>query len=256
VADSTGTTVWRWDQLEPFGNNVPDENPSGLGVFDLPLRLPGQYFDKETNLHYNYSRYYDQSTGTYEESDPIGLLGGVNTYTYVAGSPLHASDELGLFYGEEAAYAIRAPVAGPAATVAGSFLGGVAIGTAIYNAYRQQIQDALEKICRPDKSPDHRGRIQAQGNTTGPDVNVSSAWAQKQPLTKAEGFAHLHQTVIQIPPRQLPRFTNAIGKAASFIQSTSTQTAPFDKSFYQNWRQSGRRGAERIDIQIFNGEAF
>jgi hypothetical protein len=42
--------VWRWDQQEPFGNNVADENPNGLGAFDLPLRLPGQYFDKETNL--------------------------------------------------------------------------------------------------------------------------------------------------------------------------------------------------------------
>jgi uncharacterized protein RhaS with RHS repeats len=51
VADATGTTVWRWDQQEPFGSNPPDENPSGLGVFDLPLRLPGQYFDKETSLH-------------------------------------------------------------------------------------------------------------------------------------------------------------------------------------------------------------
>ena len=45
-ADATGTNVWRWDQQEPFGNNVPDENPSGLGTFDLPLRLPGQYFEK------------------------------------------------------------------------------------------------------------------------------------------------------------------------------------------------------------------
>jgi len=42
VADATGTTVWRSDQDEPFGVNVPDENPSGLGVFDLPLRLPGR----------------------------------------------------------------------------------------------------------------------------------------------------------------------------------------------------------------------
>jgi len=51
--------VWRWDQQEPFGVNPPDENPSGLGAFDLPLRLPGQYFDKETNLHYNHFRDYD-----------------------------------------------------------------------------------------------------------------------------------------------------------------------------------------------------
>jgi hypothetical protein len=31
--------VWPWDQQEPFGNNPADENPSGVGAFDLPLRL-------------------------------------------------------------------------------------------------------------------------------------------------------------------------------------------------------------------------
>lgn len=73
-----------------------DENPSGLGVFDLPLRLPGQYFDKETNLHYNYYRDYDPGIGRYGESDPIGLRGGLNTYTYVNGQPIRFSDFLGL----------------------------------------------------------------------------------------------------------------------------------------------------------------
>jgi RHS repeat-associated protein len=96
VADATGTTVWRWDQVEPFGVNVPDENPSGLGVFDLPLRLPGQVHDKETNLHYNYFRDYDPSIGRYVESDPIGTFGGLNTYTYGDGSPLQAFDFFGL----------------------------------------------------------------------------------------------------------------------------------------------------------------
>ena len=75
---------------------MPDENPSGLGAFDLPLRLPGQYFDKETNLHYNYYRDYDPSIGRYGESDPIGLEGGLNTYSYVAGNPLARIDPLGL----------------------------------------------------------------------------------------------------------------------------------------------------------------
>jgi RHS repeat-associated protein len=89
--------VWRWDQQEPFGVNVPDENPSGLGAFDLPLRLPGQYFDKETNLHYNYFRDYDPSLGRYGESDPIGLQGGINTYAYVRGDPVNRTDEDGLF---------------------------------------------------------------------------------------------------------------------------------------------------------------
>jgi RHS repeat-associated protein len=95
VADATGTTVWLWHQAEPFGDNVPDENPSGLGVFDLPLRLPGQYFDKETNLHYNHFRDYDPSIGRYEESDPVGLRGGLNTYAYV-NAPLMETDPLGL----------------------------------------------------------------------------------------------------------------------------------------------------------------
>ena len=95
MADATGTTVWRWDQAEPFGSDPADENPSGLGTFDLPLRLPGEYFDKETNLHYNYFRDYDPSTGRYGESDPVGLHGGLNTYGYGRADPLHYVDPTG-----------------------------------------------------------------------------------------------------------------------------------------------------------------
>jgi RHS repeat-associated protein len=104
VADATGTTVWRWDQAEPFGVNVPDENPSGLGVFDLPLRLPGQYFDKETNFHYNYYRDYDPSIGRYVESDPIGLTGGLNTYVYAHAASLNYVDREGLISQGQAGY--------------------------------------------------------------------------------------------------------------------------------------------------------
>jgi RHS repeat-associated protein len=85
--------VWRWDQQEPFGVNPADENPSGLGAFDLPLRLPGQYYDRETSLHYNYFRDYDPSLGRY---DPIGIRGGLNTYLYVSARPLTARDPKGL----------------------------------------------------------------------------------------------------------------------------------------------------------------
>jgi RHS repeat-associated protein len=96
VANATGTTVWRWDQAEPFGSNPADENPSGLGAFDLPLRLPGQRYDKETGLHYNYYRDYDSGLGRYIQSDPVGLIGGLNTYAYVAQSPLSLVDLQGL----------------------------------------------------------------------------------------------------------------------------------------------------------------
>jgi RHS repeat-associated protein len=97
IATSTGTTVWRWDQAEPFGNSVPNADPDGDGIaFDFPLRFPGQYFDRETNLAYNYLRDYDPGIGRYAESDPIGLRGDLNTYAYVNSKPLTLVDLSGL----------------------------------------------------------------------------------------------------------------------------------------------------------------
>jgi RHS repeat-associated protein len=58
--------------------------------------LPGQYFDQETGLHYNYFRDYDPRTGRYVEADPIGLAGGMNLYTYVKGNPINLIDPNGL----------------------------------------------------------------------------------------------------------------------------------------------------------------
>jgi len=59
--------------------------------------LPGQYFDQETNNHYNYFRDYNPNLGRYITSDPIGLSGGINSYVYVNGNPLIGIDPLGLF---------------------------------------------------------------------------------------------------------------------------------------------------------------
>ena len=57
--------------------------------------VSGRSLDRETNLHYNYYRDYDPSTGRYIQSDPIGLGGGINTYAYVSNQPTRYIDPTG-----------------------------------------------------------------------------------------------------------------------------------------------------------------
>jgi RHS repeat-associated protein len=60
-----------------------------------PLRFPGQYFDPETQLHYNYARYYDPASAGYLSADPLGLGGGFNPHSYVP-NPQFWIDPFGL----------------------------------------------------------------------------------------------------------------------------------------------------------------
>ena len=77
-----------------------DDRPFGAatvtGALAFNLRFPGQYYDDETGLHYNYFRDYDPSLGRYIQSDPIGLSGGWNSYAYVGGNPVMLVDPRGL----------------------------------------------------------------------------------------------------------------------------------------------------------------
>jgi RHS repeat-associated protein len=94
ATDKNGKVVWA-AAYEAFGRAVVTA-PSGGGIVSN-LRFPGQYFEQEAALNYNWNRDYDSSTGRYIESDPIGLAGGLNTFGYVGGNPIGYADPNGLW---------------------------------------------------------------------------------------------------------------------------------------------------------------
>ncbi len=115
ITDTNNLMVWRWDQADPFGATLPDENPTGLGTFTYNLRFPGQVYDAETGKHYNVNRDYDPAGGRYVQSDPIGLNGGQSsTYSYVNGNPTNSVDPEGKF--------------GIPGAIAGGIIGGISGG--------------------------------------------------------------------------------------------------------------------------------
>lgn len=146
--DLSQNVVWR-DDGEAFGETAPNqETPLGAYPVMVNLRSPGQYFDAETGLFYNGARYYDPQLGRYIESDPIGVLGGLNTYAYGYDSPLTSIDPLGMWglsvvqaghWIEMATTIVLGAAAAPAevplglalAAVAGAYALGEAIGEGI-----------------------------------------------------------------------------------------------------------------------------
>jgi RHS repeat-associated protein len=96
ATDKSGHVVWV-ASYEPFGKAIVT---TPAPTVDKPtissnLRLPGQYLDEETGLHYNFRRYYDPETGRYITSDPIGLEGGLNLHLYALANPTTYSDPRG-----------------------------------------------------------------------------------------------------------------------------------------------------------------
>jgi len=83
--------VWAADLADPFALHVV-----GGGGLAPGLRFPGQYYQPETGLYYNYHRDYDPDTGRYLQPDPIGLAGGLNPYLYANANPLRFVDPHGL----------------------------------------------------------------------------------------------------------------------------------------------------------------
>ncbi|MDY0212233.1 MAG: RHS repeat-associated core domain-containing protein [Desulfuromonadaceae bacterium] len=94
---ANGSAVWSADYA-PFGQATVNDDVDGDGnKVTCNLRFPGQYFDAESGLHYNWHRYYEPKSGRYISLDPLGIGGGdVNLYRYVGNNPLNWVDPWGL----------------------------------------------------------------------------------------------------------------------------------------------------------------
>jgi len=101
MIDLGGNSVWEGRALA-FG----EAQVQAGNLVENNLRLPGQYYDQETNTHQNYFRDYDPRIGRYPQADPIGLAGGVNRHSYVRSNPLRYADPLGLWSTEAHDYFI------------------------------------------------------------------------------------------------------------------------------------------------------
>lgn len=96
LTNNTGAVVWK-ASYDPFGAAMVNEDVDGdTNKVSFNLRFPGQYYDGESGLHYNYYRTYDPSLGRYVTSDPIGLVGGLNTYLYANANSQRFVDPFGL----------------------------------------------------------------------------------------------------------------------------------------------------------------
>jgi RHS repeat-associated protein len=146
LTNDSQTIAWK-AVYTPFGDAV-----ASIQTVENPFRFPGQYYDPETGLHYNYFRYYNPQTGRYITPDPIGLEGGINLFSYAKNNPLKYTDPFGLMscqdkceLGCSAGGAlicglICVPTTGPAAPIC-----YVACGVAAWAACKQECSQLCQE---------------------------------------------------------------------------------------------------------------
>lgn len=166
ITDEANLPVWQWP-YSAFGANKPTgilkatQKPKQAytnepvllkatnPALTFNLRFPGQYFDEESNLNYNYFRSYQPAQGRYTQADPIGLEGGINRFGYGGGDALGNMDPEGLA-------AVGAALGGQFGAAMGSRFGpgGASLGRAAGAA----IGSAIEDVCLPESPCEKKRR--------------------------------------------------------------------------------------------------
>jgi RHS repeat-associated protein len=90
--NNIGQTIAWQARYDPFGNPV-----TVTSAITNNQRLPGQWFQIEDGLAYNWHRTYDPSLGRYTQADPLGFVDGPSVYGYAGQSPVMRVDPRGQF---------------------------------------------------------------------------------------------------------------------------------------------------------------
>jgi len=95
LTDSAGGVVQDY-QYDSFGNLKDQKNR-----IKQPYTYTAREWDTKAKLYYYRARYYNAEVGRFLSKDPIGFMGGINPYNYVAGNPINWVDPFGLKPGDK-----------------------------------------------------------------------------------------------------------------------------------------------------------